>query len=163
MSVILYNGYQRLRHLIWRTRAITTDAAWHIAQVSAVDPCFGLAEAHLLCKQPPDLAMSSLVLSPEEVRLAIACETEALSQDAATVNSEGVNVSTYTDCNGYATTRGANGVDEYAPSDELPLIAQGRDKNFNVIPHRRQTPDALIPPANWHKKQPKERSRVRRA
>lgn len=137
MSVILYNGHQKgcasTSDLSARALDNLIDAAWHIAQVSAVDPCFGLAEAHLLCKQPPDLGLCHLwSLSPEDaIRLAIACETEALSQDAAIVNSEGVNVSTYTDCNGYANTRGANGVVMSTRHQmSCSLIAQGRDKKL---------------------------------
>lgn len=88
------------------------NAAFDIASVSSADPCFGLADKTLLNKMHPDLDLYyPWSLTPEAaIQLAKHCEHEALAQDKAIVNSNGVNISSYTGGFGYANTHGAEGI-----------------------------------------------------
>ncbi|KTD78402.1 metalloprotease PmbA [Legionella waltersii] len=86
-------------------------AACDIAQVSAEDPCFGLADKELLTNQYPDLDLyHPWDLKPQEaIELALECEKYALSLDKRITNSDGVSVSSYESHHGYANTNGARG------------------------------------------------------
>jgi PmbA protein len=84
-------------------------AALEIAEVSAEDPCFGLAETELMVTESKDLDLyHPWDITPEQaIAIAKACEDEALSLDTRIVNSDGVNFSTYVSHVSYANTHGA--------------------------------------------------------
>lgn len=88
------------------------EAAYEIARVSAADPCFGLPEKEQICQQYPDLDLfHPWQITPQQaIDLALHCEGQALSLDKRITNSDGVNLSTYSFCHGYACTRGFLGV-----------------------------------------------------
>jgi PmbA protein len=107
------------------------DAAFHIAQVSASDPCFGLAEKNLLSKQHPDLDLFHPwnIDTVKAISLAKECEDIAFKQDAMIVNSDGINVSSYVGCVGYANTNGAEGIIYNSRHNmSCSLIAKQADK-----------------------------------
>lgn len=87
-------------------------AACDIAAVSASDPCFGLADAELMCKNPASLNLfSPWDIGPEEaIDKALQCEKHALELDKRLVNSDGVGLSTVSHCSAYRNTAGAQGV-----------------------------------------------------
>ena len=88
------------------------SAAIDIADVSAADPCFGLADRDLTCTDYPDLDLCHpwSITPPEAIELALQCEKQALAMDKRITNSDGVNLSTYTFCHGYANSHGFSGV-----------------------------------------------------
>ena len=87
------------------------SAAVEIAKVSAADPCFGLPERALMSSDYPDLDLyHPWDLAPAEaIEMALHCENHARGLDKRIANSDGVNVSTYSFCNGFANTQGASG------------------------------------------------------
>ena len=86
-------------------------AACDIAKVSAADPCFGLADKELMTNHFPDLDLYHpwAIKPAEAVEMALTCEAKALALDARIKNSDGVNVSTYEFCHGFANTYGGQG------------------------------------------------------
>jgi PmbA protein len=105
-------------------------AACDIARVSAEDPCFGLADKELMTNNYPNLDLyHSWEISPEiAIEQALACERQALSTDKRIHNSEGVNLSTYVFCHGYANTNGGEGiVNSSRHSVSCSLIAKEGD------------------------------------
>lgn len=86
-------------------------AACDIARVSAEDPCFGLADKELMAKNHPDLDLyHPWDIKPEQaIKMAIDCESHALSLDKRITNSDGVSVSSYESHHGYANTHGGSG------------------------------------------------------
>lgn len=107
------------------------EAALNIAKVSASDPCFGLAEKPLLTKQHPDLDLFHQwpIDTVKAIALAKECEELAFQQDATIVNSDGINVSSYIGCFGYANTNGAEGILYNSRHNmSCSLIAQQGDK-----------------------------------
>ncbi len=87
-------------------------AAIDIAKVSAADPCFGLADRDLMASEYPDLDQCHpwSITPPEAIEIALSCEKQALAMDTRIGNSDGVNISTYTFCHGYANSYGFSGV-----------------------------------------------------
>ena len=87
------------------------EAACEIAKVSSLDPCFGLADRALLTTHHPDLDLyHRWSIEPlQAIEQALACEAQALSLDKRITNSDGVNLSTYRFCHGYADTHGGQG------------------------------------------------------
>ena len=87
-------------------------AAIDIANVSASDPCFGLADKDLMHKEYPDLGLyHPWSISPDEaIEMALSCENQAYALDKRIVNSDGVNISTYNFKQGYANSYGFSGV-----------------------------------------------------
>ncbi|CAM2982334.1 metalloprotease PmbA [Legionella worsleiensis] len=87
------------------------QAACDIAQVSASDPCFGLADRELMAKNHPDLELYHPwdVTPQQAIEIALSCEKHALSLDKRIVNSDGVSVSSYESHHAYANTHGAEG------------------------------------------------------
>jgi len=87
---------------------VMVSAAYDIAKVSAADPCFGLPDKELMTNQCADLDLFHPwdLLPPEAIEKALQCEKHALSLDPRISNSDGVNLSTYTFCHGYATSQG---------------------------------------------------------
>lgn len=116
VSVTVYFGHQKGSASSTDLSVSALDnlirAACDIAKVSAVDPCFGLAEKELMSKQHPDLDLYYPwdITSDEAVKQALICEEHALSLDPRIKNSDGVNLSTYTFKHGYANTHGAEGI-----------------------------------------------------
>ena len=105
-------------------------AAMDIADVSAADPCFGLADRELMCTDFPELDLCHpwALTPPEAIEMAINCEQQALSMDKRISNSDGVNISTYTFCHGYANSHGFSGVvDSSRHSISCSLIAKQKD------------------------------------
>lgn len=88
------------------------SAAVDIAKVSAADPCFGLPEAELKTSPYPNLDLCyPWDLTPAQaIEMAVSCEGRALDLDKRIVNSDGVNVSTYTFCHAFANTLGWEGL-----------------------------------------------------
>jgi len=84
------------------------SAACDIAKVSAADPCFGLPDRELMSNQCLDLDLYHPwdIAPPDAIEMALRCEDAALTLDPRIGNSDGVNLSTYTFCHGYATSQG---------------------------------------------------------
>lgn len=107
------------------------NAALEIAKVSAADSCFGLPERELLAAQHQNLDLFHpwTITPPEAIELALACESHALDLDARIQNSDGVSVSTYSFCHGFANTHGGEGlVDSTRHSISCSLIAVDGDR-----------------------------------
>jgi PmbA protein len=87
-------------------------AACDIAKVSAEDLCFGLPDRELMRNQYPNLDLYHLwaINPPEAIKRAIACESHALALDKRISNSDGVHLSSYTFCNGFANSYGGEGI-----------------------------------------------------
>ena len=88
------------------------SAAIDIAKVSAPDPCFGLPEAELMTSpyQDLDLYYPWNITPPEAIEMALRCEGLALEMDHRIANSDGVNISTYRFCHGFANSLGWEGI-----------------------------------------------------
>lgn len=88
------------------------SAAIDIARVSAADPCFGLPERELMTTQYQDLDLFHPwdLTPPQAIEMALQCEGFALGLDKRIINSDGVNVSTYNFCHGFANTLGWDGM-----------------------------------------------------
>ena len=123
-------------------------AATEIAKVSSPDPCFGLPDAHVLEHEYPDLdLLHAWTLTPTEAIVrAQECEAHALSLDKRISNSDGVSVSTYACCQGYASSQGFTGVVRSSRhSVSASFIAKEADKmqrdyEYTTARH----PDALM-------------------
>lgn len=87
-------------------------AAYEIARVSASDPCFGLPDPALVSSQYMNLDLSyPWDLTPEQaIKNALECEHYALNLDPRIKKTEGVSLSTYSSCQGYASTQGFVGL-----------------------------------------------------
>ncbi len=87
-------------------------AAFEIAKVSAEDPCADLPDKALISLDYPNLNLFQPwdITPTQAIGMAIQCEEIALSLDSRIVNSDGVNLSTYQFCHGYATTQGFEGI-----------------------------------------------------
>jgi PmbA protein len=124
-------------------------AACDIAKVSAEDPCFGLPERELLRNQHPDLDLYHpwALNPPEAIKKAIACESHALALDKRISNSDGVHLSSYTFCNGFANSYGAEGIIQSSRHNiSCSLIAKEgelmqRDYDYTTA----RNPDDLTP------------------
>jgi PmbA protein len=116
VSICVYKGLRKGAASSTDTSPAALDAmvaaAIDIANVSAADPCFGLADRELMSTNNPDLDLChAWSITPlEAIELALSCEKQALAMDKRIGNSDGVNVSTYTFCHGYANTHGFSGV-----------------------------------------------------
>lgn len=114
VSVTVYNGHQQGSASGSDTSIGALEAmvlaAYGIAKVSAADPCFGLPDRDLMTNQyvELDLFYPWELTPPEAIDLAIRCEREAFALDKRISNSDGVSVSTYSFCGGFATSQGAN-------------------------------------------------------
>lgn len=88
------------------------SAAVEIAKVSAADPCFGLPDRALVTSPYPDLDLCHPweITPAQAIEMALRCEGHALDLDTRIVNSDGVNVSTYTFCQAFANTLGWEGI-----------------------------------------------------
>lgn len=131
VSVVVYKGQRKGGASSTDTSPTALDAmvsaAMDIANVSAEDPCFGLADKELLSKHYPELELCHpwSITPPEAITLALNCEREALALDKRISNSDGVNLSTYTFCHGYANSNGFAGlVDSSRHSISCSLIAK---------------------------------------
>lgn len=115
VSLVVYFGHQKGGASSTDTSPAALDtlitAACDIAKVSAADPCFGLADRELMTNQYPDLDLYHpwSIKPTDAVEMALACEAQALALDARIKNSDGVNVSTYEFCHGFANTYGGEG------------------------------------------------------
>ncbi len=116
VSVTVYKGFQKGVASSTDTSPAAIDAmvsaALDIADVSAADPCFGLADRDLMSTEYQDLDLCHpwSVTPQEAIDMALSCEKQALAMDKRIGNSDGVNVSSYTFCHGYANTHGFVGV-----------------------------------------------------
>jgi len=108
------------------------QSALDIAKVSAVDPCFGLADKQLMSRNQADLDLyHPWDMTPEKaIKTAIECEHEALSYDKRIINSDGVGVSTTQSCFGYANTHGAFGV-QLGTHHSLSCAVMAQENNKN--------------------------------
>ena len=118
------------------------EAACDIAKVSSEDPCFGLADRNLMTTQHPDLDLYHpwLIEPSEAIEKALTCEAQALSLDKRIINSDGVNVSTYQFCHGFANTHGGRGfVRGTRHSQSCSLIAEngsGMQRDYDYTTSR---------------------------
>jgi PmbA protein len=106
------------------------DAALGIAQVSAADPCFGLADKDLVNLNYPELDLyhPADISVDEAVVQLIECERLAISLDKRITNCDGVNFSTSNSLTGYADTNGMQAVVySSAYTMALSLIAENKD------------------------------------
>ncbi|MCX7115481.1 MAG: metalloprotease PmbA [Gammaproteobacteria bacterium] len=134
ITLVLYLGHQKgaasTSELTPQSLDRLVTAALDIARVSAADPCFGLADKELTSHTHPDLNLyHPWDLTPlDAITLAKQCEEAALSLDERIINSDGVNVSSYTGCFGYANTHGSQGV-QYSSKHQMScsLLAKGKD------------------------------------
>jgi PmbA protein len=86
----------------------TVLKAVSIARFTAVDPCAGLADAELMAREVPDLALHHPWDVDAEAAIAVArrMEAEALGFDARIRNSEGGSVSTHSGLRVYGNSHG---------------------------------------------------------
>ena len=118
VAVTVYFGHQKGSASSSDLSADALDAmlraACDIARVSAADPCFGLPDQSELCLEYPGLNLyTPWNITPQAaIEHALQCESLALRLDPRIVNSDGVNVSTYTFLQGYASTQGFEGLVE---------------------------------------------------
>ena len=116
VSITVYKGHRQGSASSTDTSPAALDAmvmaALDIADVSAEDPCFGLADRDLMRMDYADLDLCHpwSITPPDAIALALSCEKQALAMDKRISNSDGVNISTYTFCHGYANTHGFTGV-----------------------------------------------------
>lgn len=116
LSVTVYKGKRKGSASSTDTSDSAIDsmlkAACDIAQVSAEDPCFGLADKSLINNKLPNLDLFHLWdIEPQEaIKQALSCEKQAIDVDHRITNSDGVNLSTYSLAHGYANTHGCNTV-----------------------------------------------------
>lgn len=106
------------------------DAALKIAEVSASDPCFGLAEKELLSTKHPDLNLHHPwnIDPANAIDLCKQCEELAFAADHSIVNSDGVSLSNYAGVFGYANTNGAEGI-IYSSKHSISCSLVGKKKN----------------------------------
>ncbi|VEG90577.1 metalloprotease PmbA [Legionella spiritensis] len=129
------------------------NAACDIARVSAKDPCFGLADKELMTGRHSDLDLYHPwdIRPPEAIETARLCEAHALARDSRIINSDGVTLSTYTFCHGYANTNGGEGIIRGTRhSLSCSLIAKSgesmqRDYDYTTsrLPHQLVAPQQL--------------------
>ncbi|MDF1758236.1 MAG: metalloprotease PmbA [Legionellaceae bacterium] len=123
-------------------------AAVEIAKVSAADPCFALPDKELLTENHPELDLYfPWAITPEEaIKEAISCEALALKLDKRITNSDGVNISNYSFCTGYANTYGFEGfINSSRHSISCSLIAEdekGKQRDYDYTTAR--NPNDLI-------------------
>jgi PmbA protein len=88
------------------------NAACKIAKVSAADPCFGLPDENDISFNYPELNLNYTwdITVPEAIEMALQCEDHALALDKRITNSDGVNLSTYSMSQGYASSQGFEGI-----------------------------------------------------
>ncbi|HZF26921.1 MAG TPA: metalloprotease PmbA [Steroidobacteraceae bacterium] len=86
----------------------TVLKACSIARFTASDDCAGLADAELMARAQPDLALSHpWDISPEaSIDIARACEAAALAVDARVRNSEGASLGTHRGMRVYGNSHG---------------------------------------------------------
>lgn len=108
----------------------TIDAACRIAQLGNEDSCAGLADAHLMATNYPDLNLHHpwSIDTEQAIVLALDCENQARAYDKRITNSEGANVSTRQSVYTYANTHGFIG--SYATSrHDLSCTLVAQDSN----------------------------------
>lgn len=118
-------------------------AVCDIAKVSASDQCFGLADRDLVNNDYLDLDLCHpwAILPAEAIEKGQALEKQAMAVDKRIINSDGVSISTYTICNGYADSYGRMGlVNSSRHSMSCSLIAQEgemmqRDYDYTTARH----------------------------
>ena len=147
VSVIVYKGVRKGGASSTDTSPSALDAmiaaALDIADVSAADPCFGLADRELVSNEYPELGLCHpwAITPPEAIEMALSCEKQALAMDKRIGNSDGVNISTYTFSHGYANSYGFSGVvDSSRHSISCSLIAKEgetmqRDYDYTTARH----------------------------
>lgn len=147
VSITVYRGQRKGGASSTDTSPAALDAmvkaAIDIADVSAADPCFGLADKALMANPYPELDLCHpwSITPPEAIDLALNCERQALGLDKRIENSDGVNVSTYTFSHGYANSHGFSGiVDSSRHSISCSLIAKEgagmqRDYDYTTARH----------------------------
>ena len=116
VSVTVYQGHQKGSASSSDTSKEALEsmvlAAMDIARVSAADPCFGLADKALMAKESLNLDLyHPWSITPEEaIALALRCEQQAHALDKRIDNSDGIHVSSYAFCQGYANSHGFLGM-----------------------------------------------------
>jgi PmbA protein len=137
VSVVVYSGHQKGSATSNDTSPRALDAmvsaAYDIASVSAKDACFGLPDKEDIKFDYPELDLvHPWSITPEEASIrAKTCEEHALSLDKRIHNSDGVSLSTYTLCHGYANTKGFVGLVEGSHhSMSCSLLAEEKHKNM---------------------------------
>ncbi|MCU7929428.1 MAG: metalloprotease PmbA [Candidatus Thiodiazotropha sp. (ex Codakia rugifera)] len=86
----------------------TVEAACNFARYTSEDPCSGLADAHLMATDLPDLQLYHPWKQSVEqaIDLAIRCETAARELDPRIINSEGATLNSHNGLQVYGNTHG---------------------------------------------------------
>lgn len=109
----------------------TVLKACSIARFTAADDCAGLADAELMAREQPDLALSfPWEVSPEtSIEIARSCEAAALALDPRVRNSEGASLGTHRGLRVYGNTHGfIGGVESTAHSVSCAVVAVEGDE-----------------------------------
>ena len=156
LSVTVYSGQKLGQASSTDTSAESIvriiQAALDIANVSAVDPCYGLADPALMSNTQEALDLyHPWDITPElAIKTAIDCERQALSYDKRIINSDGVGVSTINSCFGYANTHGAKGVRlGTRHSISCAVMAQENNKNQRDYEYSINRCASSLAPISW--------------
>lgn len=130
----------------------TVGKACSIARFTAADDCAGLAEAHLMARDPPDLSLSHpWDVTPEAaIEIARACEAAAQATDARITNSEGASLGTHRGLRVYGNTHGfLGGFESTGHSLGCAVVASAgyemqRDYWYTTARDWRELDDAVI-------------------
>jgi PmbA protein len=109
----------------------TVLKACSIARFTAADECAGLADAQLMARELPDLALSHpWEISPEAaIEIARACEAAALAVDPRVSNSEGASLGTHRGMRVYGNSHGfIGGFESTSHSLSCAVVANAGDE-----------------------------------
>ena len=109
----------------------TVLKACSIARFTAADECAGLADAQLMARELPDLALSHpWEISPEAaIEIARACEAAALAVDPRVRNSEGASLGTHRGMRVYGNSHGfIGGFESTSHSLSCAVVANAGDE-----------------------------------
>ncbi len=109
----------------------TVLKACSIARFTAADECAGLADAELMARELPDLALSHpWEISPEAaIEIARACEAAALAVDPRVRNSEGASLGTHRGMRVYGNSHGfIGGFESTSHSLSCAVVANAGDE-----------------------------------
>lgn len=109
-----------------RTVKETVEKACSIARFTAEDECAGLADAHMMAEQIPDLDLNHpwSLDAEQAIELATECEAAARAVDRRITNSEGASVSSHRSIRVYGNSHGfLNGYQATSHSASCAVLA----------------------------------------